>query len=286
VKPAIAAAALAEGIITPNTTVQSSGGIRVGTTFFPDWKAGGHGLTNVRKAIALSVNTFFYTVGGGYGNFIGLGVDRLTMWLRNFGLGKKTGLDIPGESSGFVPSKEWKERTKGERWYVGDTYNLSIGQGDLLVTPLQVALWTAEIANGGFSIVPHVVGRIGNDDKVFIATSTHSPVAIVNSSIIQVVQQGMRDNVMYGSGRSLSTLSFSASGKTGTAQWRNDKPNHAWFTSYAPSESPEIVVTVLLEEGIEGSLTAVPIAKKILQAWNDQRVAAHSPAKAPVAQEL
>lgn len=262
VKPVIATAALSEGIITAQTSVNSTGGVRIGSTFFPDWKAGGHGATNVRRAIAWSVNTFFYYVGGGFQSFVGLGVDRLTAWMRKFGLGSKTGIDVPGEVAGFVPSTEWKARTKGERWYIGDTYNLSIGQGDLLVTPLQVALYTAEVANGGYAVTPHFE-MSGSFPK---ATST-----IADAKIFDVVQAGMRDTVVYGSGRALSILPFEVSGKTGTAQWRNDRPNHAWFTAFAPSASPEIVVVVLLEEGEEGSKTAIPVAKKVLEAWYANR---------------
>lgn len=257
VKPVIAAAALAEGVITPNTTVQSVGGIRIGSSFFPDWKAGGHGPTNVRRAIAWSVNTFFYHIGGGYQSFIGLGVDRLAEWMRRFGLGSKTGLDVPGENAGFVPTKEWKEEAKHERWYIGDTYNLSIGQGDLLVTPLQVASFTAAVANGGTRVRPHVV-------RGAAATDTSS---VAPSDAVRTVQLGMRDTVVYGSGRALANMPFPVAGKTGTAQWRNDRPNHAWFTSFAPSDRPEIVVTVLIEEGGEGSSVAVPVAREVLQAW-------------------
>jgi len=258
VKPVVAIAALTEGVIKPNTTVQSSGGIHIGNSFFPDWKPGGHGTTNVRWAIAQSVNTFFYTIGGGYQSFTGLGVDRLTDWMRRFGLGAKSGIDLPSEGAGFVPSREWKERVRGERWYIGDTYNLSIGQGDLLVTPLQVAQYTAEVANGGLKVTP----KLGP-----ITSGAVSTTRIADAAIVEVVRAGMRDTVTVGSGRALSNLPFEASGKTGTAQWRNDRPSHAWFTTYAPSAKPEIVVTVLLEEGIEGSRTAVPVAKKVLEAW-------------------
>ncbi|MBU0540233.1 penicillin-binding protein 2 [Patescibacteria group bacterium] len=258
-KPVIATAALAEGVITPQTTVHSVGGLQIGPWFFPDWKAGGHGSVNVRSAIAWSVNTFFYYIGGGYNNFVGLGVDRLTKWMRNFGLGDKTGLDVFGELSGFVPSQEWKKKTKGEDWFIGDTYNLSIGQGDLLVTPLQVALFTAEVANGGFRIRPH-----------FALTKNPEEMKgdeIASSETIKTVRLGMRDTVIYGSGRALAGFPVPVAGKTGTAQWRSDRPNHAWFTAFAPFENPEIVVTVLLEEGVEGSSTAVPVAREVLDAW-------------------
>lgn len=270
IKSVVATAALAEGVITPDTTVDSVGGFTVGGHFFPDWKAGGHGITNVTKALAWSVNTFFYTVGGGYQSFVGLGVDKLTAWMRKFGLGTPTGIDLPGEAAGFVPSKEWKQQTKGEPWYIGDTYNLSIGQGDLLITPLQDAVFTGEVANGGYKITPHLVAS---------STLASAPkIQLAPPEDIKVVQEGLRDTVTYGSGHALASLSFPVSGKTGTAQWRADKPNHAWFACYAPSDDPQIVVTVMIEEGIGGDVTAVPVAKKVLQAWWDEQHTSSTPA--------
>ncbi|MSR85592.1 penicillin-binding protein 2, partial [Candidatus Uhrbacteria bacterium] len=202
-------------------------------------------------------NTFFYMVGGGYESFVGLGVDRLSAWMQRFGLGSKTGIDLPGEATGFVPSKNWKEQAKKTAWFVGDTYNLSIGQGDLLVTPLQVAVYTAAIANGGRLITPHLMNQ----------PTPPRVTQLADTSVIATVQAGMRDAVRYGSARALGDLPMPVSGKTGTAQWRSDRPNHAWFTSFAPSDHPEVVVTVLLEEGVEGSRTAVPVARRILQDW-------------------
>ncbi|MBU1349079.1 penicillin-binding protein 2 [Patescibacteria group bacterium] len=269
-KPVIAIAALAENVITQRTTVLSVGGLSIGPWFFPDWKAGGHGTVNVRSAIAWSVNTFFYHIGGGYEGFVGLGVDKLTAWMRVFGLGAKTGLDIPGESSGFVPSQAWKEQTKGERWFIGDTYNLSIGQGDLLVTPLQVASYTATVANGGYALIPHVGLMHGRpDEDLTVMPAMRSVDRIAPQDAVETVRLGMRDTVIYGSGRALANMPFAVAGKTGTAQWRSDKENHAWFTAFGPFDDPQVVVTVLLEEGVEGSTAAVPVARDILQAWWD-----------------
>ncbi len=256
VKLVVSVAALAEHVIAPSTTVLSTGGLRVGQWFFPDWKVGGHGITDVRKAIALSVNTFYYTVGGGYNGFVGLGVDRLTSWMRRFGLGAPTGIDISGEAPGFVPSTAWKKQTKGVSWYIGDTYNLSIGQGDLLVTPLQVARYTAAIANGGLLMTPHLVMQEA-------ATSTR----VGDPADVEVVREGMHDNTTYGSGRALSTLPFPTGGKTGTAQFGMDKQTHGWFTSFAPYDKPEIVVTVMLESGGEGSTVCIPVAKDVMLEW-------------------
>lgn len=260
IKPLIAAVALNEKVITPKTTVVSTGGINVGPWFFPDWKAGGHGTVNVKSAIAWSVNTFFYYIGGGYDAFRGLGVLKLAEGMRAFGLGAVTGLDVGGENQGHVPSEEWKIKTKGERWYIGDTYNLSIGQGDLLVTPLQIARVTSIIANGGKMVVPHFV------DSAEVGEVSSVP---IDASALEVVRQGMRDTVVYGSGRRMSSLPFTSAGKTGTAQWGTDKPNHAWYTGFAPYEKPEIAVVVLLEEGVEGSTNAVPVAYDAMKAWWD-----------------
>lgn len=268
VKIVMSAAALAEGVIQPQTTVLSNGGIRVGQWFFPDWKAGGHGVTNVRSAIAWSVNTFYYYIGGGYGSFEGLGVDRISRWMRQFGLGARTGIDLPSEASGHVPDPAWKLATRKEQWYIGDTYNLSIGQGDLLVTPLQVALYTSEIANGGKKLIPHLFQSASGTTAFSFATTTKVGAP---DAAYEVVREGMRDGVIYGSGRALSTLPFAAAGKTGTAQWNSQANTHAWFTSFAPYERPEIVVTVLLEEGGEGSSVAVPVARQVLSAWNRLR---------------
>ncbi|MBD3281542.1 penicillin-binding protein 2 [Candidatus Uhrbacteria bacterium] len=268
IKPVFALAALAEGIITPNTTIMSTGGIWVSSRFFPDWRAGGHGLTNVRKAIAWSVNTFFYTIGGGTDNFEGLGANRMAEWLLKFGFGEPMGLDVPGEYGGLVPTPQWRVQKRNERWYIGDTYNYSIGQGDFLVTPLQIAAATAQIANGGQRIRPH----FALNNEAHNGFTARNPLEIsqeklAESDYVDVVRAGMRDTIMYGSGRSLLNFPVAVAGKTGTAQWRNDRPNHAWFTAFAPYDEPRVVVTVLLEEGEEGSETAIPVARQILRAW-------------------
>ncbi|OGF26626.1 penicillin-binding protein 2 [Candidatus Falkowbacteria bacterium RIFOXYC2_FULL_47_12] len=266
-KPIVAAAALQEGVITPNTTLNSAGGIRVNEWFFPDWKAGGHGITNVRSALAWSVNTFFYTIGGGYQDFSGLGVQKITDYARLFGLGASLGIDLPNEASGFLPSKDWKEQAKGERWYIGDTYNISIGQGDIIATPLQVAAYTAFFANGGTLYRPHVVRELLNSNGSSARVITPEVIRhdFIDSQNISTVRAGMRDCVTYGSCRALSAISIPVAGKTGTAQWSSVKDTHAWFTGFAPYDDPQIVITVLIEEGGEGSAAAVPVAKRVLE---------------------
>lgn len=263
-KPVVAAAALEENVITRNTTVNSVGGIRVNQWYFPDWKVGGHGITNVTKALAWSVNTFFYMIGGGYQTFKGLGVSKIIRYGAEFGFGKKLGIDLPAESNGFLPTPDWKETVKNDRWYIGDTYHLAIGQGDLLVTPLQIAVMTASFANGGTVYQPHIVKAIINGDQInpvkpqIISQNVFSPVNV------DIVRQGLREAVTYGSASSLNSLGVTMAGKTGTAQWTADpkKLPHAWFTGFAPYEKPEIAITVMIEEGGEGSSVSVPVAKQ------------------------
>jgi len=272
IKPVVAAAALQEKIISENTSFLSVGGIYIGQWFFPDWKAGGHGLTDVRKALAESVNTFFYYIGGGYQDFVGFGVDRLVTYMRLFGFGEKTGIDLNGESAGFVPTPSWKEETKNEAWYIGDTYHIAIGQGDILVTPLQVANFTAAIANGGTLYRPSLVQSLlaENNQKIKDISPEIIRRDFIDPYNLQVVREGMRQTVTAGSARSLRVLPVSVAGKTGTAQWSSTKENHAWFTGFAPYENPEIVITVLVEEGREGSEVSVPIAQEILNWYFSQ----------------
>lgn len=268
-KMVMAAATLQEGIINRGSAFLSAGGIRIGEWFFPDWKAGGHGITDVRKALAESVNTFFYIVGGGFENIKGLGVDKIHVYSKLFGLGKRLGIDLPGERPGFLPSREWKEQTKGERWYIGDTYHFSIGQGDLLVTPLQVAMYTAAIANGGAVYKPHVVKEVinPNDDNIATIEPRVLESGFIDQENIQIVQQGLRSAVTMGSARRLNYLSVPIAGKTGTAQWSSDGEPHAWFTSYAPYDNPQVALTILVEQGGEGSAVAVPIAEDFYRYW-------------------
>lgn len=269
VKLVMVAAALEEKIITPNTTVLSVGGMQVGNWFFKDWKAGGHGTTNLLKAIAQSVNTFFYYIGGGYGDFVGLGLDRMAQYFAKFNLGSKTGIDLPGENSGFIPTREWKKETKNEQWYIGDTYNLSIGQGDLLVTPLQVAVWTAAVANSGNVVQPYIGSELKSATGKNISLKPNIKAAnIVSSETAYWTRKAAQECVTTGSCYLLRNMPFTSGGKTGTAQWSNNKNTHGWFTAFAPFENPQIVVSVLVEEGGEGAYVSMPIAHDFLMWWS------------------
>lgn len=266
IKPILVSAALEEKIISERTSFFSSGGLRIGQWFFPDWRAGGHGITDARKAIADSVNTFFYYIGGGYEDFVGLGVDRIANYFRLFGLGEQTGIDLSGEAGGFLPTREWKKEQIGEPWYIGDTYHMSIGQGYVLATPLQIANYTSVFANGGKLYRPHFVSKIlsGKDEDFQEIDTTPIRENFINNYNITVARQGMRQTVTSGSATSLQAVPVAVAGKTGTAQWSSTKTPHAWFTGFAPYDNPEIVLTVLVEEGAGQVHLAVPITRDIL----------------------
>ena len=237
----------------------------------------------VRSAIALSSDIFFYQVAGGppNGSWPGLGPDRLADYFRKFGLGKTLGIDIPGEKPGLVPDPAWKMQYYNNdpllgKWYLGDTYHMGIGQGDLLVTPLQVAEWTAVVANGGVGYVPEIgqkaVDQQGktvwqNQPKVLVSN-------IASSSVFQIVQEGMRQTVTAGTAKPLNSLPITSAGKTGTSQFDGSNPSatHAWFTAYAPYEDPQIVITVLVEAGGEGNAVAEPVVKDALAWWAKNRM--------------
>lgn len=270
IKPFIGAAALEEKIISANTTINDAGPLFIGSYIYPDWKV--HGPVNIYSAIAQSCNVFFYHVGGGYGDFSGLGVDGLEKYLKLFGFGRPTGIDLPNEKDGFVPSADWKKEKRGENWYIGDTYHLSIGQGDITVTPLQMAALTAVIANSGTIWQPQIVDKIVDAEKNIIEDIKPEGRAadFISVKNLGIIKEAMRQTVRAGSAQYLKSLSIAVAGKTGTAQTSKDKKPQAWFTSFAPFDKPEIVLVILVEEGGEGSSVAVPIAKDVLE-WYFQR---------------
>lgn len=265
-KMAVAGGALQERLISKNTTYDSTGGLQVGEWFFPDWKAGGHGTVNVIDALSVSANTFFYIIGGGFENISGLGITKIDEYATRFGFGSPLGIDLIGEKSGFLPTKEWKERVRGERWYIGNTYQAAIGQGDILVTPLQLANYIAAIANNGTLYQPHLLKSTQqqNGDKD-TATPTVLNEQVIDEDVIKILQEGMRSAATEGSARSLAEIPMPIAGKTGTAQVGGDKAPHAWFASFAPYDDPEIALIILVENGGGGDETAVPIAHEFYQ---------------------
>ena len=275
IKPIIASAAMEENIIDPEKQIYDSGSISIPDpyrpgekTVFLDWKA--HGWVDIFDAIAYSANVYFYTIGGGYGDISGLGVERIKKYESLFGFGSILGIDLPGEKSGLLPDPSWKKEAKIYQddpfWRIGDTYHISIGQGDMTATPLQINSAISALANGGTLFKPYVVTAALDQSKKKV--KEFSPEVLRKNFLtdrsVKIAREGMRKAVAVGSARALADLPFHAAGKTGTAQTGAQGQSHAWFTGFAPYDNPEISITVIIEEGGEGSAVAVPIAKEIL----------------------
>jgi len=260
-KPVMASAALTEGVIDENTQIESRGGISVGGWFFGDWKA--HGFTDVKRAIAVSSDVFFYSVGGGYGSIRGIGIDNIKKYASLFGYGETSGIDIPNEANGFLPTEKWKEDTLGERWYIGNTYHASIGQGYITATPLQVANSIAAVANGGTLYQPRLVSQIKNGEETIYNKAEIIRDNFISPRILKIVREGMRETVTDGTATSLNDLPVEVAGKTGTAQYGGDGKTHGWFVSFAPYNNPEIAMAVLVEGQSDEDYNAVPVTKEV-----------------------
>ena len=254
IKPLVASAALQEKVVDENTVIVDTNALVLPGGFsFASWRPGGLGPMNVRKAIAMSSNIYFYTVGGGYGGIEGLGEPRLQNYYRAFGLGETSGIDLPGEATGRVPDAKWKMDNTGEGWYQGDSYNLAIGQGDLLLSPLQLAIAHSAIVNDGYVLKPYLSGTGQREVKREVP---------VDKNYLQIVREGMRGVLTGGTTCEcvFKDVPVKVAGKSGTAETNTPtgkRPN-AWFSAYAPYESPEILVTLILEEGVGGSQFAAP----------------------------
>src|SRR3989338_6227489 len=278
IKPFEAAWVLQEKLIDSRKLIRDPGYIIVRNQYDPSitYTFGGvqpHGWVDMKKAIAVSSNIYFYTVGGGYGDQQGLGPARIKKYLDLFGWEQKTGIDLPGEYPGFVPTPEWKKTTKGQPWWDGDTYNLAIGQSDLQVTPLQVAAAYSAIANGGTLYKPQIVQKIINgspNNSPDIITEFKPEIVrqnFIESAHLQIVREGMRDGVQkdYGSSHLLSDLPVVVAGKTGTAEIGKVGVYNTWSSAFAPYDNPEIVVVATIEE-VKGLRAAtLPVAHDILQ---------------------
>jgi penicillin-binding protein 2 len=261
VKPVMGIATLAEHIVSPRHQIESKGGLQLGSFFFGDWRV--HGFTDLRRALAVSSDVYFYTVGGGYGDIIGLGIERMKEYMMKFGYGEKTGIDLPSEAAGLYPDKKWKEDKIGERWYIGNTYHASIGQGYVTATALQVLNSIVAIANGGTLYEPHVVSHMinkNNDNQINIEKKVIRE-NLAASDEIKIIQEGMRQTVTDGTATMLSTINTPIAGKTGTAQFGNSEKVHSWFVSYAPYDAPEIAIVIMVENQTgKISSATVPVA--------------------------
>lgn len=266
-KPIMLLAALEEGIVDDSFTVNCSGGATFYGRYFRCHKRGGHGRVDMTKAMAQSCDVYYYTIGNR------LGIDRIAKYAEMAGLGKKTGIDLPQEKEGLVPSSTWKIRRQREKWYAGETISVAIGQGALTVTPLQLAHAIGGIATGGVWMQPHLV----KSDAPAPARKANLQIENVNKvlySMYAVVNEG-------GTGGSARVPGLEISGKTGTAQRASDElvksgklgadyHDDAWFVGFAPRQAPEIVVAALFENGEHGNL-AGPIVRDVIKAYFDKK---------------
>jgi penicillin-binding protein 2 len=280
-KPLIGAAALQEGVATPSTQITSTGAITVQDIYQPgvqyvfrDWAA--HGTLDFYGGIARSSDVYFYYLAGGYdeGNihFQGLGADRVAAYARDFGLGRPTGLDLPGEADGLVPDEAWKEATVHEPWVLGDTYTYGIGQGYLTTTPIQMAVAASALANGGDNLEPRVLHGYDRNGAVQVpppAVRSHVPVDAAN---LEVVREAMRIAASPG-GTAFEGKpdGIEIGGKTGTAEFGTQRPDgsydsHGWYMGFAPYDNPQVAVVVYIEHGI-GQTFAGPVAKQIFESY-------------------
>lgn len=256
-KPIEALGALEENIIDENSTYEDTGVIKIGDYSFNNWlwtKNGStDGMVNVIKALKRSNDIFFYKLGED------MGVDRIKTWATKFGLGETTGIELPGEVSGLIPDDQWKRDNAGDRWYLGDTYHLAIGQGDLTVTPLQINQETNIIATGGQKCQMSIL----RDKKVVCSTVK------AKDKNWQLVKEGMKEACKSG-GTAWPLFNFKTpiACKTGTAELGDGtNDTHAWLTAFAPADNPQISITVIVERGGEGSDVAAPIVGDILKEW-------------------
>lgn len=287
-KPVTALAGLAEGVITPDTTFFCPGFHRFGNRTYRCWRHSGHGSVNLKRAVAESCDVYFYITGQK------LGVDRLAKYSRLFGFGRLTGVEMEHEKAGIVPSTDWKRQRypRDAKWHEGETLSVAIGQGYNLVTPLQLAVMTAAIANGGTIYRPALVEKAFYPDGT-VAQSFQPEVLhrFTNQGRnLKLIRDGMVEavNGRRGTGRraQVETQGIQVGGKTGTAQVvrikqyqhlkEQDIPykyrDHAWFTCFAPASNPEIAVTVLVEHGLHGGSASAPIAAKIMTRYFNEKL--------------
>ena len=272
VKPSIGLIAIASGKISPYKKLWCPGYIEIGNRKFRDWRATGHGWTDVFKAIKRSADTYYYQIG------LLLGIDYISKNLKRIGFGEKTGIDLPNERSGIIPDKEWKLKRYHQNWFIGETLNSSIGQGYVLVTPLQVAVNTALMATGKLPI-PQIIKNI---DTKIITPKQKNVLTKKEKRLLTVIRKGMWEVCNSPGGTATNYIKipyFQIAGKTGTAQVhsipqdvkkrkREDelaywKRSHAWLTTYGPYKHPQFIVTAMIEHGGHGGSAAGGMISKI-----------------------
>jgi penicillin-binding protein 2 len=278
-KMAVAAAALEEGVITPDFQVTCRGAGVFNGNVHKCWKAGGHGTVDLRRAIEGSCNVYFYTIGNM------AGVDRIHKWSTAFGLGVKSGIDLPNEIAGIVPSTEWKRRTTGEKWYAGETTSVAIGQGQVTVTPMSMAVYMAALANGGTRVTPHLLKAV-DEGSGWMPVPAPAPAsqATMKPANLQAIRDGLWMVVNHaGTGGKARIEGRDVSGKTGTAQvisleggrrapgkTGRDLRDHGWFVFFAPRDNPQIAGVIFGEHAEHGASVA-PIAKHAIETFFAKR---------------
>ncbi len=278
-------AALQEAVATRDTVIESKGFMEVENDQYPDVKdrlpdTSAYGKQTFIQGLSNSSNIYFWWLGGGYQEggrtiFSGLGVDRLARYARDYGYGSPTGLDVPGEKDGLIPDDKWKQLRKNQPWFKGDTYNMSIGQGDVLATPLQVALTTSTIANGGTVYEPHLVKAEldSNGNAVKLIQPATRQVGVSGSNLA-TMREAMEWSWNKGPWLKWFAIpGLRVAGKTGTAEFEGpldpktrSLPTHGWFTGFAHADNPEISVTVFVDRG-SGTNDASPIAARIIRRY-------------------
>ncbi|NOY52057.1 MAG: penicillin-binding protein 2 [Deltaproteobacteria bacterium] len=277
-KIVVAVAALEEKVISPDETITCRGYIGFGGRHYRCWKRGGHGKIGLTRALIESCDVYFYEVGER------LGIDKIAEYARSLGLGSPTGILLEGERAGLIPDRSWKQRVRKEPWFPGETLSASIGQGYILVTPIQLANLTATIANGGTLYRPQLVRRI--EDYEGNLLEVRSPEVLhdvpISSRTLHLITHALEGVVSgkHGTGRRARIEGIRIAGKTGTAQVvrmrqeeerKEDLPDryrdHALFVAFAPVEKPEIALAIIVEHGGHGGSAAAPIARKVLRAY-------------------
>jgi penicillin-binding protein 2 len=275
-----AIAGLESGIINPDTQMTCTGIYSFGDRDFRCWKEGGHGTISLHQAIVESCDIYFYQVG------LKVGVDLIAQYANEFGLGRITGVSLPHEKSGIVPSISWKKRSSGVQWYSGETLSLAVGQGYLNATPIQLLSLISTIANGGKVYLPQVVEKVENIYGSVL--KEYPPIEIgkvnVSEKTLHIIREALMGavNEPHGTGWACALKEAKVAGKTGTAQvvrmpqdfMKGDMEkmplkfrDHAWFVAYAPFEDPRISIAVIVEHGGFGATAAVPIAKKVIEKY-------------------
>ena len=272
-KVVMAAAALETNTMTSSSTVRCAGGYQFGNRLFRDWKASGHGLVDMTHALVHSCDVYFYTIGQR------MGIDTIADYAKQFGLGRETGVELPSERIGIVPSTAWKQKAKGQPWFPGETISASIGQGYVTVTPLQMASVIGTIANNGLAFKPRIVKSVVERDSGLrkdVEPSLRGRLD-VKPATLKLIKEALASVVIEGTGTRAKSSLVSIAGKTGTAQTaalrtgpEKDIPkkfrDHAWFVAFAPVDKPKIAVAVLAEHMGHGGSAAAPLAKEVIEA--------------------